>query len=112
MPSFYPRVVLGFPFFLRFSATPGNEQTRPQEANVQRSPLAELGTASVLSTASHRAAVWVGRGATARPREAEWRSGVAAVFWGCYKKKYVHTLINLDITTTTEEHYVHNNDKS
>ena len=30
--------------------------------------------------------MWVGRGATARSREAEWRSGVAAVFWVCCNK--------------------------
>ena len=30
--------------------------------------------------------MWDGRGATARPREAKPRSGVAAVFWVCYNK--------------------------
>ena len=35
----------------------------------------------VLSPACRSAAVWVERGGTARPREAEWSSGVAA-FWG------------------------------
>ena len=30
--------------------------------------------------------MWGGRGATARPREAEWSSGLAAVFWVCYNK--------------------------
>ena len=31
-----------------------------------------------------RNAVWERRGATARPREAKWSSGVAAVFWVYY----------------------------
>ena len=58
-------------FRVRFSATPGNERTRPREGASPRSPLAELGTALVHSPADHRAAVWVGRGTTATPREAE-----------------------------------------
>ena len=33
-----------------------------------------------------RTAVWEGRGATARPREAKWRSGVADVFGVYYNK--------------------------
>ena len=53
---------------------PGERAIRPREANVQRSPLAELGTAPVMRRGQRRAAVWVGRGATARPREAEWSS--------------------------------------
>ena len=76
----------GISMFLRFSATPGSEQTRPREGASPRSPLAEVGTASVTRRGQSRAAVWVGRGATARPREAEWSSGVAAVFWVCNKK--------------------------
>ena len=73
--------------FLRFSATPGSEQIRPREGGSLRSPLAELGTAPVMRRGQRRAAVWwVGRGATARSREAEWRSGVAAVFWVCCNK--------------------------
>ena len=71
---------------LRFSATPGSEQTRPGEGASPRSPLAELGTAPVMRRGQRRAAVWAGRGATARSREAEWRSGVAAVFWVCCNK--------------------------
>ena len=55
-------------------------------AQYRRSPLAELGTAPVHSPARHRAAVWVGRGATPTPREAEWSSRVAPVFWGCYNQ--------------------------
>ena len=46
-------------------------------AQSRRSPLAELGTAPVHSPARHRAAVWVGRGATATAREAEWSSSGA-----------------------------------
>ena len=72
----------GNSMFLRFSATPGSEQTRPREGASPRSPLAEMGTAPVMRRGQRRAAVWVGRGATARSREAEWRSGVAAVFLG------------------------------
>ena len=34
-----------------------------------------------------RTAVWEGRGATARPREAKWSSGVAAVFGGILQLK-------------------------
>ena len=67
--------------FSRFSAIPGSWAIRPREANVQRSPLAELGTAPVIRRGQRRAAVWVGRGATARPRKAEWSSRLAAVFW-------------------------------
>ena len=62
----------------------GGEQTRPREGASPRSPLAELGTAPVHSPADHHGAVYVGRGATARPREAEWSSRVAPVFWGYY----------------------------
>ena len=46
------------------------EQARPLEGASPRSPLAKLGTAPVHSPARHRYAVWVGRGATATPREA------------------------------------------
>ena len=42
-----------------------------------------------LSLASHSVAVWEGRGATVRPREAEWGSGVAAVFWVYYYKNII-----------------------
>ena len=45
-------------------------------------------SAPVLSPADHRAAVWSGRGATARPREDEWSSGVAAVL-GVYCNKNI-----------------------
>ena len=65
---------------------PGKRAIRPQEANAQRSPLAELGTAPVIRRGQTRADVWVGRGATARPREAEWSSRLAAVFWMYYNK--------------------------
>ena len=51
-----------------------------------RSPLAESFTAPVLSPTNRRAVVWEGHGATARPREAKCRSGVAGVF-GVYSNK-------------------------
>ena len=73
-------------FRVRFSATPGSERTRPREGTSPRSPFAELGTAPVHSPARHRAAVWVGRGVTVTPREAEWSSRVTPVFWGCYNQ--------------------------
>ena len=53
-------------------------------------------SAPVLSPANRRAALWEGRGATARPREAKWSSGVAGVLG------YIITII----TFTTEEHYI------
>ena len=68
----------------RLTAIPGSEQTRPREAKVKRPPLAELGTAPVMRRGQKRAAVWVGCGATAGPREAEQSSRLAAVFWVCY----------------------------
>ena len=71
-------------FWVRFSATPGSERTRPREGASPRSPLAELGTALVMRRGQRRAAVWVGRSATARPREAKWSSRLAAVFWVFY----------------------------
>ena len=42
--------------------------------------------APVLSPGPRRAAVWSGRGATARPREARWSSGTAAVLGVCYNR--------------------------
>ena len=94
---------------VRFSVTPGSKQTRPREGAAPRSPLAELGTAPVMRRGQRRAAVQVGRGATAISWEAEWRSGVAAVFWVYYNK--IFSKIRLDITTTTttttEEHYMY-----
>ena len=53
---------------------PGERADPSPGGRSPRSPLAELGTAPVHSAARHRAAVWVGRGATATPREAEWIS--------------------------------------
>ena len=76
--------VQGFPFL--YGSPPSRGAIRPREANVQRSPLAELGTAPVMRRVQSRAAVWVGRGATARAREAEWSSRLAAVFWVCYNE--------------------------
>ena len=48
--------------------------------------------------------MWEGRGATARPREAERSSGVAAVFGVYYNNYFSKT--NLDMTFTNEEHYI------
>ena len=75
----------GIYMFLRCSATPGSEQTHPREGISPRSPLAEWDTAPVMRRGQRRASVWVGRGATARQREAEWSSGVAAVSREYYK---------------------------
>ena len=74
----------GISIFERFPAIPGSERSVPGRA-FPRSPLAES-VIGARSFAGERAAVWVGRGATARPREAKWRSGVASVFWVCYNK--------------------------
>ena len=63
-------MTLGISMFLRFSATPGIEQTRPREGASPRSPLAEWGAAPVMRRGKKRAAAWVGRGAAARPWEA------------------------------------------
>ena len=49
-------------------------------AQKRRPPLAELGTALVMRRAQRKVVVWVGRGGTARPWEAKWSLGVAAVF--------------------------------
>ena len=76
----------GISMFLRLSATPGSEQTLPREAPA-RSP--SRSSAPVLWPVRHRAAVWEECGATARPREAKWRSRVAAVFWVCYNHNIV-----------------------
>ena len=43
-------------------------------------------SAPVLSLPRERAVVWGGRGPTARPREDEWSSGVAAVSWVYYNQ--------------------------
>ena len=47
------QVFFGY-IWVRFSATPGSERTRPREGASQRSPLAELGTTPVHSAARHR----------------------------------------------------------
>ena len=46
-------------------------------------------SAPVLSPASHRAAVWEGRGATAGPLDAEWSSGDAAFLCVLYYNKNI-----------------------
>ena len=45
--------------------------------------------------------MWVGRGATARPREAEWSSRLSAVFWVCYNKN----ILKIHRTTATSQAY-------
>ena len=55
-------------------------------AQYRRPLLTDLSTAPVMRRAQRRTAVWEGRGATARPREAKWSSGVAGVFWVYYNK--------------------------
>ena len=71
----------GIPIFLRFYATPGSERPVPGNVTFQGPRSPSRSSAPVLLPAPQRAAVWGGRGATARPREAKWSSGVAAVFW-------------------------------
>ena len=78
----------GISMFLRFSANPGIEQTHPREGACPRSPLAEFGPAPVIRRGQRRAAVWVRRSATARPREAEWSSRFAAVLWVLQEKYF------------------------
>ena len=58
--------------------SPGNPLDDPRSARWSSKP--------VPSSSPQRAAVWGGRGAMARPREATWSSGVAAVFWACYNE--------------------------
>ena len=55
-------------------------------AQYRRPLLTDLSTAPVMRRAQRRTAVWEGRGATARPREAKWSSGVVAVFWVYYNQ--------------------------
>ena len=83
----------------RFSATPGSERTVPGRVpfHAPRSP--SRSSAPVRSPAPQRAAVWGGRGATARPRQPKWSSGVATVCWVYYNER------KTKITTTTEHHY-------
>ena len=68
-------------------------------------------SAPVLPPGPQRAAVWGGRGATARPREAKWSSGVAAVFLVCYnrhmfKDSFGHHDHHHHRHHYTEEHYI------
>ena len=77
--------VLGFPFFYDSPPSRGASDPSPGEPlDAPRSP--RCSSEPVLSLSPQRAAVWGGRGATARPREAKWSSGVAAVSWVCYNK--------------------------
>ena len=91
----------GIPIFLRFYATPGSERPVPGNVTFQGPRSPSRSSAPVLLPAPQRAAVWGGRGATARPREAKWSSGVAAVF------RHVTTIIfsQIQMTTTTSQAY-------
>ena len=63
------------------------ERADPSSAGGRLStlPVRRVGHGTRSFAGSHRA-VWVGRGATTRQREAEWSSRVAHVFWGCYNQ--------------------------
>ena len=75
-------VVLGFPLFKCCPPSRGAIDPSPgRPFHAPRSP--SRSSEPVLSPARHRAAVWDGRSATARPREAKWRSRLAAVSWVC-----------------------------
>ena len=65
--------VQGFPIFT-ILRHPGKRAIRPREAKVQRSLFAESGTTPGVRRGQKIAAVWVGSGATARPRDAYWSS--------------------------------------
>ena len=68
-------------------------------AQYRRPLLTDLSTAPVMRRAQRRTAVWEGRGATARPREAKWSSGVAGVLG--YLITRIFSNIHLDVPTTT-----------
>ena len=68
--------------FIFYDSPPPRERaTRPREGASPHPPLAESVIGAHSFAMAQRAAVWGGCGATAKPREAEWSSGVAAVFW-------------------------------
>ena len=92
--------VLGDPTFHADPPPSGERAILPREVNVQRSPLAELGTAPVIRRGQRRAAVWVGLGATARPREA--RSSRLAAVLGCVTTKIFS---KIRMTATTSQAY-------
>ena len=71
----------------------------------ERPPLAESFIGARFSPASRRAVVWEGRGATARPREAKWSSGVAGVFWVCQNKNKNKKDPYMYVTMYYEFHY-------
>ena len=71
----------------------------------RRSP--SLAATPVFSPGIARAAVLVGLGAVARSRGIGWRSGLAAVFGAYYNRHAFRDSLN--ITTTTEEHYMDKN---
>ena len=73
--------------FIFYDSPPFRGASKPSPGgpfHAPRSP--SRSSATVLLPVRQRAAVWDGRRATARPREAKWRSGVAAVFWVDYNK--------------------------
>ena len=79
---------LGFPFLNDSPPFRGASDPSPG-GPFHAPPSPSRSSAPVFSPVRQRVAVWDGRGATARPREAKWRSGVAAVFWVCYNHNIV-----------------------
>ena len=76
---------LGFPF--SYDSPPIRGASDPSPGGPFNTPRSSSrSSAPVLSPVRLRAAVWDGRGATARPREAKRSSGVAAVFWVRYNE--------------------------
>ena len=91
------RCALGFPFFTDSPPFRGAGDPSPGGPfHATRSP--SWSSAPVLSPVRKRAAVWDGRGATARPLDAKWRLGVAAVFKHVMTETF--SKIHLNITTT------------
>ena len=65
----------------------GAKESRPREGDFHAPPSPRWGTDARSSPARRSAAVRMGRGGTARPPEAEWSSGVAAILGGgCYNQ--------------------------
>ena len=98
---------LGFPFFNDSPSFRGASNPSPGGSfHAPRSP--SRSSAPVLSPVRQRAAVWDGRGATARPREAKRRSGVAGVFWVFITKIFP----KIEITTTSQAYYILRSNKN
>ena len=102
---------------LLFPATPGAKRAVPGRAISTLPPRRGGAPTPVLSPARRSAAVRMGRSGTARPREAEWSSGVAAFLGGCYNQdifkdpfgRYYHEVIilyNKDTSTSTSIYQV------